>query len=92
MAYGMTNGNESKTYCPGGQAMLGQRPEFSRWVKRGVWDRLFKALANEADNEYAMIDSTIVRVHQHSAGARKKGGSKHRRSKRWIEYEDAYHR
>jgi transposase len=26
-----------------------------------------------ADNEYAMIDSTIVRAHQHSAGARKKG-------------------
>jgi len=34
---------------------------------------LFKALANEADNEHAMIDSTIVRAHQHSAGARKKG-------------------
>jgi hypothetical protein len=25
-----------------------------------------------ADNEYAMIDSTIVRAHQHSAGAQKK--------------------
>jgi hypothetical protein len=29
-------------------------------------------LANDADNEYAMIDSTIVRAHQHSAGAKKK--------------------
>jgi len=28
-------------------------------------------LATEADNEYAMIDSTIVRAHQHSAGAKK---------------------
>ena len=26
----------------------------------------------DADNEYAMIDSTIVRAHQHSAGAQKK--------------------
>jgi len=48
----------------------------SRWAKRGVWERLFKALASEADNEYAMIDSTIVRAHQHSAAARKKGGIK----------------
>lgn len=44
---------------------------FSRWSKSGVWDRMFKHLAAEADNEYAMIDSTIVRAHQHSAGAEK---------------------
>jgi transposase len=46
---------------------------FSRWAKTGVWKNLFKALAVDADNEYAMIDATIVRAHQHSAGARKKG-------------------
>jgi transposase len=46
---------------------------FSRWAKRGVWKELFEHLAADADNEYAMIDSTIVRAHQHSAGARKKG-------------------
>ena len=45
---------------------------FSRWAESGVWERLFKALAADADNEYAMIDSTIVRAHQHSAGAQKK--------------------
>ena len=45
---------------------------FSRWAKRGVWARIFSVLANDADNEYAMIDSTIVRAHQHSAGAQKK--------------------
>lgn len=45
---------------------------FSRWAKTGVWQRLFEQLALEADNEYGMIDSTIVRAHQHSAGARKK--------------------
>jgi transposase len=37
-----------------------------------VWARVFEHLADEADNEYAMIDSTIVRAHQHSAGAVKK--------------------
>jgi transposase len=46
----------------------------TRWSKSGVWQRLFERLAQDADNEWAMIDSTIVRAHQHSAGA--KGGLK----------------
>ena len=45
---------------------------FCRWARAGVWEGVFKHLAGDADNEYAMIDSTIVRAHQHSAGA--KGG------------------
>ena len=45
----------------------------SRWAESGVWENLFKALAVDADNEYVMIDATIVRAHQHAAGARKKG-------------------
>ena len=45
---------------------------FSRWAKAGVWERVFKHLAADADNEYAMIDSTIVRAHQHAAGAQKR--------------------
>ena len=44
----------------------------SRWAKTGVWKRIFEDLAKDSDNEYAMIDSTIVRAHQHSAGAQKK--------------------
>lgn len=44
----------------------------SRWSKSGVWERIFKALSQDPDNEYVMIDSTIVRAHQHSSGA--KGG------------------
>ena len=39
---------------------------YSRWAKSGVWEKVFKVLAADADNEYAMIDSTIVRAHQHS--------------------------
>ena len=45
---------------------------FSRWAESGVWARVFEHLAADADNEYAMLDSTIVRAHQHSAGAQKK--------------------
>lgn len=44
-----------------------------RWSKSGVWQKVFEHLAAEADNEYAAIDSTIVRAHQHAAGA--KGGT-----------------
>ena len=49
----------------------------SRWSKSGVWQRVFEALAQDADNEYVMIDATIVRAHQHSAGA--KGGTQNSR-------------
>ena len=45
---------------------------FCRWARSGVWARVFEHLADAADSEYAMIDSTIVRAHQHSAGAAKK--------------------
>jgi len=41
----------------------------------GVHDKILEALVREADLEWLMIDSTIVRAHQHAAGARKaKGG------------------
>ena len=50
--------------------MVWQR--FDRWAKAGVLDRIFKTLARDHDNEYMMLDSTIVRAHQHSAVARKK--------------------
>lgn len=49
---------------------------FSRWAARGVWERVFAALSADADDEYALLDSTIVRAHQHSAGARKGGAAR----------------
>ena len=52
----------------------------SRWSRTGVWQRIFEALAQDADNEYCMIDSTIVKAHQHSAGAKKGGLNNARRS------------
>ena len=45
----------------------------SRWSHTGVWRRAIETLAQDADNEYCMIDSTIVKAHQHSAGAKKRG-------------------
>ena len=46
---------------------------FSRWAKAGVWQKVFEVLARNSDNEYAMLDSTIVRAHQHSAGKKRTG-------------------
>ena len=45
---------------------------FLRWSRKGRWESLFKALADDPSFEYVMIDATIVRAHQHAAGA--KGG------------------
>ena len=45
---------------------------YRRWCKSGVFARIFQTLACDRDNEYAMFDATIVRAHQHSAGAKKK--------------------
>lgn len=48
---------------------------YYRWIEMGVLEAIFEALAREADMEWLMIDSTIVRAHQHAAGARRiKGG------------------
>lgn len=56
------------------------RQRFRRWAVSGVWRRVFEALSADADDEYAAIDATIVRAHQHGAGARKKGALTTRRS------------
>jgi transposase len=44
---------------------------FRRWSMSGVWQRMLTALAQDRDGESCMIDSTIVRAHQHAAGAKK---------------------
>jgi transposase len=50
---------------------------FRRWSRNGIWQVIFNTLAVSADTEWLMIDSTIVRAHQHAAGA--KGGNKTKR-------------
>jgi len=44
---------------------------FSRWSIKGVWWRIFEAMSDDPDFEYLIVDSTIVRDHQHAAGAKK---------------------
>jgi transposase len=47
---------------------------FARWQERGVWQQVFSILAEEGDFEEVFIDSTVIRVHQHAAGAQKSEG------------------
>lgn len=49
---------------------------FTRWAAKGIWDKVFANLIKDRDNEYLMIDSTIVRAHQQAATG--KGGPKTR--------------
>jgi len=48
---------------------------YYRWVARGALGSFLSVLTAEADLEWLLIDSTVVRAHQHAAGARTaKGG------------------
>ena len=49
---------------------------YDRWIERGVRDAVLAALSREADLEWLMIDSTIVRAHQHAAGASRQKGER----------------
>lgn len=44
---------------------------FNRWAKRGVRPAIFEALAAPSPGSLALIDSSIVRAHQHAAGGKK---------------------
>lgn len=58
---------------------------FQRWEATGVWQRVFEALKQGEVSDTVMIDTTIVRAHQHAAGApAQKGGKRHRR---WVAVE-----
>ena len=53
---------------------------FYRWQRAGVWNRILSELQRQADAEGRLdwslhfVDSTVVRAHQHAAGA--KGGTR----------------
>jgi transposase len=52
---------------------------FYRWRASGVWDRILAALqaeaeaAGEIDWDLHFVDATVIRAHQHAAGARRDG-------------------
>ena len=50
---------------------------FTRWAKAGVWERVFASLIKDRNNQYLMLDSTLVRAHQQAATG--KGGPRIRR-------------
>ena len=51
---------------------------FYRWVKAGVWSRVLQELqwqadaAGELDWSLHHVDGTVIRAHQHAAGAQKR--------------------
>ena len=49
---------------------------YCRRIEMGVLDDMLATLAREADLEWLMIDSTVVRAHHHAAGARKVKGER----------------
>jgi transposase len=44
---------------------------YNRWAKAGVWLRIFGALAAVSPDSLHLIDSSIVRAHQHAAGGKR---------------------
>src|SRR5262249_9489566 len=52
---------------------------FNRWAKAGVWECVFRAL-RAPDLEALMLDSTVIRAHQHAAGSPEKRGRATKRS------------
>ena len=46
---------------------------FTRWAEKGIWERVFKSLTGDPDNQYLMLDTTLVRAHQQAATG--KGGT-----------------
>jgi transposase len=45
---------------------------FNRWRKAGIWDGMMDAIVKAHDGKVQMIDSSIVRVHQHASGVKKR--------------------
>jgi transposase len=52
---------------------------FDRWARKGAWLRIMQGL-QDPDFEWLILDTTVVRAHQHASGA--KGGN---RRKRWAD-------
>ena len=44
---------------------------YNRWARVGVWLSIFETLAAKSPQSMQMIDSSIIRAHQHAAGGKK---------------------
>ena len=48
---------------------------FRRWANNGVWERVLEAISEDEQYELLLLDSSIIRAHQHAAGGKK--GAEH---------------
>ena len=44
---------------------------YNRWAKAGIWLRIFETLAAKSPQSMQLIDSSIIRAHQHAAGGKR---------------------
>lgn len=44
---------------------------YVRWGERGIWRGIFDALAEECEDSFVFIDSSIVKAHRAVSGAKK---------------------
>ncbi len=61
---------------------------FNRWARAGVWIKVFEVLAAKSPGSMALIDSSIIRAHQHAAGGKRGRRSRHRPFSWRTEHED----
>ena len=70
--------------CYGKRSTVSTR--YDRWLEQGIWERIYDAIkaqadaAGELDWDVHQVDATVIRAHQHAAGA-KRGTHKPRR---WV--------
>lgn len=57
---------------------------FHRWSARGLWRKLFRALATAGPNDVHMIDSTTAKAHRSAAGGKGGGGTGDWALARWA--------
>lgn len=44
---------------------------FKRWADNGVWERVLEVFSNEEQYDLLLLDSSIIRAHQHAAGGKR---------------------
>ena len=61
---------------------------FRAWVKGDIFKRLFDAVSDEPDMEYATFDATIVHVHRHASAQKGDLSPGHRQVQGWPDDQD----
>jgi transposase len=56
---------------------------FTQWARAGLWEEIFEVLTSDPQNDYLIIETTIMRAHRQAAAG--KGGTK---TRLWDEVEE----